>query len=223
MCKNKEQPASVLCKDCNRATNHKILFSFDRNFYDDGSGISATDTYQVVQCQGCDAVSFRNLSWCSEDSYGPSETLYPERTEKKELTQTADVRRYNNLPVTIENLYRETIGCFRDGFLVLGAAGVRALVEGICLDKSVKGSGLKEKIDGLATNDILTKNNAAILHTHRHLGNEAVHELTIPSSKELLFSIRIIEHILDDIYEFPARKEALTSIRSKAGKKTYKN
>ena len=229
MCKNKEQFASVLCENCKRSTNHKILSSFERNFDAECCDISATDIYQIVQCQGCDAFSFRVVSWCSE-AYDPetgqllqSETLYPKRTKNEELTKTAYVRQYNNLPDNIDNLYRETIGCFEKNFRVLGAAGVRALVEGICLDKNVKGRDLKAKIDGLAASDILTKDNAAILHTHRHLGNEAVHELAIPSSEELLFSIKIIEHILDDIYEFPAKKEALTKIRSKAGKKTYKS
>ena len=190
--------------------------------------ISATDKYQVVQCQGCEAVSFRILSWCSESAdYDPEtgqplpyETLYPERKVKGKLTQTTVVRQYNYLPDEIEDLYQETIGCFKNNFRILSAAGVRALVEGICLNKGVKGGNLEEKIEGLAKNGILTKDNAAILHTHRHLGNEAVHELATPSNQELSLSIRIIEHILDNIYEFPAKKEALTAIRNKAGKRT---
>ena len=48
---------------------------------------------------------------------------------------------------------------------------------------------------------ILTKRNADILHEHRFLGNEALHELTQPSKDELALAIQIIEHILEHIYE----------------------
>jgi hypothetical protein len=146
-----------------------VLFSTARDFHDERHDISAQSTYQVVQCQGCDTVSFRVLSSCSEDydyetgEYCISETLYPERTGHGELTQAVAMRQYHNLPDKIEDLYRETIGCFEHGFLALCAAGVRALVEGICLDKGVNGKNLEEKIEKLATNDILTKGNAKIL------------------------------------------------------------
>jgi hypothetical protein len=231
MNQDKKQIVKVLCGTCNRQTNHEILFSHKQDFHEEMYDIFATNVYQIVQCQGCDDVSFRVLNWCSEsDDQNFSESLYPERTKEKNQPETIEFRQYDELPLPIDNLYRETIGCFKNCFFILCAAGVRALIEGICLNKNINGgtvipsqkntTNLEKKINGLTENGILTKDNANILHVLRYLGNEAIHELSLPTKKELLLAIRIIEHILDDIYEFPVQRESLKNIRSKKGKKT---
>jgi hypothetical protein len=225
---NKELIESILCGLCHRKTNHKILFSERQDWGNDE--ICGTYTYQVIQCQGCNTISFRIIGTDSEN-YNPEtgkpdvhEILYPERIEEKNVTSAVKWRQYDDeLPQKVDNLYEETTGCFDQGFRTLCAAGVRALVEGVCQDKNIKEgtvtitdkhgktktetrSNLEGKINGLAENGILTKNNADILHSLRYLGNEALHELEVPSKKELLLAISVIEHILDDIYKFPLQK-----------------
>ena len=48
-----------------------------------------------------------------------------------------------------------------------------------------------------------------MLHQHRYLGNEAVHELKAPSSDELRLAIEIIEHVVEQLYEIPQKAVAL--------------
>lgn len=43
----------------------------------------------------------------------------------------------------------EVISAFNGGLRVLCAAGLRALIEGICADKQIHGRRLEEQIDGL--------------------------------------------------------------------------
>ncbi|MDR2756366.1 MAG: DUF4145 domain-containing protein [Planctomycetaceae bacterium] len=238
---NKEQIESVLCGRCHRKTNHKILFSEQQDYGNDE--IVGTYKYQVIQCQGCDTISFRKLESNSEN-YAPEtgepdvfETLYPERIEEKNATNIIEWRSYNELPPKVNGLYEETTRCFSQGFRILCAAGIRAIVEAVCQDKNIKkgtvtikdksgktktkiSSNLEGKINNLAENDILTKSNADILHSLRYLGNEALHELEVPSTEELSLALGIIIHILDDIYKFPLQKKALKNVRDKAGKKT---
>jgi len=61
---------------------------------------------------------------------------------------------------------------------VLAGVGLRALIEAVCRDQGINGGNLEALIGGLATNGILSKAQADILHTHRFLGNAAAHEVT---------------------------------------------
>jgi len=61
---------------------------------------------------------------------------------------------------------------------------LRALLEGICQDKRIKGKNLKAKIEGLKSL-LPNKNIIRNLHHFRFMGNEAIHELAAPKRTEL--------------------------------------
>jgi hypothetical protein len=118
------------------------------------------------------------------------------------------------------------IDCFNGELYTLCAGGLRAIIEGICNDrkikdgpvdiklkdgtsKTVRKKTVEGKISGLFEKGILTRQNADILHEHRFLSNEALHELTQPSKDELTLAIQIIEHIFENIYELPNKVDDL--------------
>lgn len=247
--KTKDQKHKVFCAQCKRETNHIVLQSVDcdgeevfvyKN--DTHDTINWSNNYQIIQCQGCDAISFRHVSWFSEaqQQVGPDEwddgsstRLYPKRSDK-----TRPVKDYYDVPNTLRRIYRETLECFNNDALTLCAAGLRAIIEGICADKKVsdgpvlitKSDGsteskrkdnLEGKIAGLVEKGILTQENAAILHEHRFLGNEAVHELRQPTPNELTLAMDIVEHIVDALYVMPDKAEELQRIRAKRPKKQH--
>ena len=130
----------------------------------------------------------------------------------------------------IRRIYRETIECFNNESFTLCASGLRAIIEGICADKQIadgpvniigkdgassikRKDNLEGKIAGLAEKKILTDSQAAILHQHRFLGNDAIHELNIPSYDELNLAIDIVEHILVSLYEMPRKAEELIQMK----------
>ena len=225
----------VPCLKCKRETNHIVLSSIKaigRDFFDDEAYFQWEILNEIIQCQGCDEISFRQ---CASDSesydddkgiYYSTVTLYPKRTE-----ETIHIKSYHNLPDNIYRLYKETIACYNNDIMTLCAGGVRAIVEGICLDKNIKDGeisytdkegnqktkrdkNLQGKIQGLVEKHILTKDNAQSLDEHRILGNEALHELSLPSQEELSLAIRIIEHFLDNIYEIPEKTNELKKRRT---------
>jgi hypothetical protein len=119
----------------------------------------------------------------------------------------------------------------------LSAAGLRALVEGLCAELNVvdgpkevtkkdgstqikRFKNLEGKISGLHEKGYLTKQHSDVLHEHRYLGNEAVHELTLPSREELALAIEIIEHIFISVYEIPKKGQELKVKRVKRQGKT---
>jgi hypothetical protein len=239
--KSKGDICKILCTNCKHETNHKVLYSLllhGKEEFDEYSWYEWTNEYQVIQCLGCDEISFRTTRSDSESQnpetgeYDIEEILYPRRAK-----ETINGKIFFNLPFTINILYKETIDCYNNNILLLCAAGIRSLVEGICQNKKITGGkieikktdgtvetkfskNLDGKINGLYEKGILTEENAKILHEHRYLGNEAVHELSIPSRSELELAITIIEHILESIYEIPAKSGELLKLRKRAGKKT---
>jgi hypothetical protein len=217
----------VLCLDCAKRTNHRVEASFEHDGSDvdedNGWSFDWSSEYQIVRCMGCDSVSFRHLESTSEDfpEQGPEEKLYPKRA-----TASIPKKDFETLPPGLERIYGEVIDCYNDNIHTLCAAGLRAIVEGICADqnivdgpvevplpgggtKMVRKRNLEGMIFGLHEKGLLTAQNAATLHEHRFLGNHAVHELKKPSMMELRLAIEIIEHTLEQIYELPRKASEL--------------
>ena len=239
----KGQLLKLFCPDCKRETRHSVVQSVDmsgREDYDDDFWIAWDSTYQIVECQGCSQVSFRSESSNSEDMdpyTGKSivtERLYPTRSKN-----FLPIKDFWNVPLNIRRIYREVIESFNSELYTLCAGGLRSIIEGICTDQHIKdgpvdvktkdGStkierrkNIEGKIAGLCEKNILTKRNADILHEHRFLGNEALHELTQPSRDELGLAIQIIEHILENIYELPDKAEELRAQIDKRKRKHNK-
>lgn len=220
----------VLCIDCMRETRHLVRSSLDRiekTFSPDGrSFVFWDDHYQIVECQGCARISFRHLSYFSDDE-DAVERLYPPRT-----TSDRVVKHFQNVPTVLRRIYFESIECFNAESMTLCAAGLRALVEGICSDqeildgpvevvagngarKTIRKDDLQARIAGLHEKGLLTKGAADTLHEHRYLGNTAIHKLTRPSQQELALAIDILEHTLESLYEIPEKAATLKARRTK--------
>ncbi|MBR8150015.1 DUF4145 domain-containing protein [Burkholderia vietnamiensis] len=226
---------SVACLQCKRDTKHSIVSSYDGtgSAWDrhEGWSVDWTNNYQLIQCKGCEAVSFRHLSWFSEDSVpetgesGEVERLYPIRAENA-LT----AKDFLNVPASLRRIYREVIDAFNNESSTLCAAGLRAIVEGICDERGItdgpvevqaKGGGTKidrrddlaGKIAGLAEKGFLTITGAQTLHEHRFMGNAAVHQLDRPPERELKLAIEIVEHIFEHLYEIPYKASTLRTIK----------
>lgn len=225
----------VFCVSCNRETNHSAIHEVKKNFNDEEAEIWAEGKWQIIQCNGCDAISFREVWVNSEDvhpEYGPVEniTLYPLRGK-----DVHSIKPFYNVPLRVRNIYREMVDAFNGGMYVLCAGGLRAIIEGICSNEGVVDGPVEEvtaslstpkrrrnlqgKISGLHEKGHLTKKHAETLNEHRFLGNDALHSLDQPSKDELVIAIDIIEHTLFNIYELTEKASDLRYIKSRRKKK----
>ncbi len=227
----------VLCAKCKLETCHKVLKSINDYWCSDDHPeyyVDGATEYQIIECQGCKTISFRSNGWFSEDDfhdgYEGNTILYPQRSKN-----TLPIKEFYNVPKNLRRIYREVIDSYNNELTTLCSAGLRAIIEGICSEKKIKhglvtitdGSGatkevkksnLQGKISGLAEKGILTKNNAEILHEHRFLGNEALHELVQPSMAELKLAIEIVEHVLESIFEIVSKAKELRERKVKRKK-----
>ncbi|MUU78462.1 DUF4145 domain-containing protein [Winogradskyella endarachnes] len=233
--KTKDKIEKVLCTSCENTTKHKVLTSINEKGTEPWGNYASFDwntDYEIIQCLGCDTVSFRYYSINSENTdheYRPIPTIriYPKRGK-----DTLTTKHYFNVPYNLQRIYSETIDSYNNGNLTLCGAGVRALVEGLCQENGITGgnveiikkdgskdkklrTNLQGKINGLHESGKLTAQYADILHEHRFLGNEAVHELSLPSKEDLNLAIEIVENVFDTLYEIPSKGMKLKSKRLK--------
>lgn len=112
------------------------------------------------------------------------------------------------LPIEIRNVYLEVLNALQNEIYILSAAGIRAIIEGVCFNKKTPHKNLFKNIDWLQEKNHITADQAKALHTQRLLGNEAVHSLSKPSEFEFNAALDIVESILTSIYILPKRKAA---------------
>ena len=238
--RSKGKDYEVYCPECARKKTQKVLQSVDvtgREDYEHDFSIDWESLYQIIECPGCSTVSFRSQTCNSEDwdqhtgEPTVTELVYPYRAP--DMLHPKDFR---GLPHILARIYVEAIKSFNNRLYALCAGGLRALIEGVCFDQNIKKgpvtvqvtdgtpetkqrNTLEGKISGLHEKGVLTRRSAEALHSIRFLGNDALHDLSLPTKDELVTEVKIVEHIFENIYELPRRDAELQQSR-KMRKKT---
>jgi hypothetical protein len=216
----------VFCNLCRRETRHDIVHAFEQVL--DANQIVQ---WQIIQCRGCESISFYESRSINIDLAEPLiiNRIYPPR-------MIHQIKQFDGIPERLERIYKEMMGAFNGESHILCAAGLRALVEGICAGQNItdgpkrnqetgeyeinsknhqvkRGKTLDCKIEGLAEGHLLTETEARALHQHRYLGNSALHELEVPSSERLSIAIDIVEHAMETLYNIPIQAGNLSRMR----------
>lgn len=211
-------------------TRHTIRGTFNAYWEDKDSDISAGSTYDLMECNGCQRGTLRDMCWCSEAPGEPSVTYWPPRRNEPPLREPRNFKQLD-YGSPVDAVYRQTITAFNNGLSTLAGAGIRLLIEGICLDQKIlKGriytdqgrlvrnkstrkiilrDNLEGKINGLLMKGLISKNQAKVLHQLRKLGNDAAHALDQPPLKLIEECIDAVEHLLVQVYDQPELLEKL--------------
>ncbi len=115
---------------------------------------------------------------------------------------------FRTMPLQLQKLYWEITQAYNHGLFTLAAAGLRALVEGVCADKGITGYNLEKKINnliGLLPNHIVTS-----LHTFRFTGNIALHKQNPPNQDDVRLAVGVIEDLLNYLYELEYKTSLLS-------------
>ncbi|WP_422098081.1 DUF4145 domain-containing protein [Variovorax sp.] len=189
------------CASCDRETWHDILCS---HVDSTGDEYRIDTIHQIVQCRGCITTSFRKVVQdiesaypVDEDEWHVPEDIYCFPSVLKGHKELNDVR---DLPEMVREIYTQSVQAIKDNSNILAGIGLRATIEAICNDRNVSGRTLDKRIDGLSKAGLISQTDAERLHAIRFLGNDAAHEIKKADSKNLLIALRIIEHLLVNIY-----------------------
>lgn len=212
--RTQDQEVKVSCGGCRSRTWHKVIQSVDESGSEAERGGGEWQAhFQIIQCQGCKAFSFRQAGVNPDDfrqvSLGrwetmETETVFPSRTAGRLPLRDASV-----LPDQLRTLYVETLSAMNNRQPLLSGIGVRAILETLCRDRKAEGKDLPQKLRALATDGVLTRQGAEILLLLRNLGSQEPQQDVVPhSAEELALAMDVIEHLLQGSYVLPyyARK-----------------
>jgi hypothetical protein len=177
--------------------------------------IQGMDYFGVISCLGCETLSFRKASSNSDDFYEDEGILIHPETEEiypNRIIGRSPLDEQYYLPDKVKNIYKETHAALSSKLKILAGVGIRALIEGVCLEEEAKGINLKERINDLVAKGILTASNAETLHKTRFLGNKSAHELEVAKDQELGIAFDIVENMLQTLYIIPKKARSLGGV-----------
>ena len=190
------------CVSCDRKTFHEALHADVHSEFE-----YRVDTVnEMLKCRGCHTISFRRVVRDYESAYPIDErigewhipedvTNYPSILDgHKELGDIWEV------PAIVRDIYTQSVQAIKEQSNTLAGIGLRATIEAICNDQSIKGRTLEKRIDALAKGGLISQKDAERLHAIRFLGNDAAHEIKRADATNLLIALRIIDHLLVTIY-----------------------
>ena len=220
--KTENTKLSVRCNSCKRDTYHTVIRAVEYNSTFDAepehvkeNGLWLKGTAQIIACDGCKAISFRDEYFFSEEP-GPNENIYPPREMKTDLDELYLRDEVYTIPPIVGTIYKETLLAVERENLTLAGIGIRAIIESVCNEKKAKGKTLNNKIDELVAISLLTKKGAEILHGIRLLGNEAAHKMKAPSREQIIASMKVIDHLLLGVYIVPYEASVLPRAKPEA-------
>ena len=223
---NKGKTIRCFCNICKIQTKHLILLDYKEDCDDFEEGLSSRDDYQIIKCDNCNLLSFRIDGWFSEyqdsssdGSDGSYEELYPESERNKRIE-----KKIKDFPYSLMETYEEVIKAYNYNLFILSAAGIRAILEGICKDKkiekinnndgkSIDAVNLKLLTVGLLQHGLISEQQKEALDNLRILGNDSIHDLFESTKQDIKLSLDIIESILISIYEVPAKAKQLSNTK----------
>lgn len=200
----------LFCRDCKRSTNHDVLHTIEKEEHIEEIGEGVEQIYYMVQCRGCETVCLHERYWYSEDrdpyTGNPSYHYYtyPDPFEEKNLMSET-----HYLPENIGNIYREAVAAYNKKLPILTSIALRTIIEAICVERGVADGNLKKKIDKLLNSQLITPQQAEVLHLNRYMGNASAHELAKPLEEELITGMDIIESLLINTYILPVKAKHL--------------
>lgn len=233
----------VACVRCRTETNHDVVKSHSKRYTQEDEPQMAPEwaqgQWEIIRCCGCETITFRE-TWTNCDDID-NETgqlqefvsLYPPRGQ-----DLLPEKPMPNLPMNLRRIYREILKAFNDDSNLLCGAGVRMLVEATCTHLGVadglvpredanrnpvhdaggnpildRKNNLQGKIFGLAQTRHLSERHAQVLHGHRFLGNDAVHDFRAGDREALRAAIEVLEHTFENLFELGPRVRAMNGRR----------
>jgi Domain of unknown function (DUF4145) len=207
------------CNNCKDKTNHSVMYSKKviHTYKEDNALNKSQKTVEdnmVVQCKGCNQISFLlrrsgSFLYYGDDKIKYHDWNYPEidYDEGDYRFLERDEKKY--LPKKMTRLYEEVEHAFENEDNILAGVGLRMLVESICLEQNITGANLKVKIEKIHHHGLISKNAIPILDTLREIGNISAHEIKSFSLSKLEYALDILNNVLKSIYVLPAIKKKL--------------
>ncbi len=184
------------------------------------------NSYYVLQCLGCNAVTMQHAKWDGGKYY---------RTEDDEIVYSDEAISYfpprtvrarpswlKELPKEFTHILREVYAALDAGAPTLAAIGVRTVLD--VLANTVVGDlgAFPSKLDALETKGWLSKLDRARLGVVVDAGNAAAHRAFQASPQSLDHMMEVLEHLLKSRYVLDVEAKRLKRATPKRRKQPKK-
>jgi hypothetical protein len=180
---------------------------------DEAAVIEGSDTWAILECRGCENVTFVHTHWFSEDDDIGDEGqsipivhrhLYPP-SPPRQLPEWASEHWY---PDTSEGwsaikLHRDIYAACGIGALSLAAMGARAIVDCVVTSRVGDIGDFTKKAEKMRCDGLITDVQAEILKAAFDAGSAAAHRGHSPTREDVHLLLDITEALLRQIYIDP--------------------
>jgi hypothetical protein len=193
------------CNTCLRMTNHQIVGQ-KKTHYDDDSIVEVHE-YEIVVCQGCDTVRFRQVTSGSEitDREGrhiDEITYYPPAISRQRPPWLGSVDfRINHEEIAA--LLDEVYAALHNDLKVLATIGIRTVIDKVITDKIGDVGDFPSKLNTFAEAGLISATNKAFVLQTIDAGSASAHRGFRPSTEDLGLLIDVTEVLISSIYVLP--------------------
>jgi Domain of unknown function (DUF4145) len=211
-----ENELKSYCRRCGGERYHSIIAEETRPWDEEGSHISGSDTWSIVECGGCHTVTFLHRHWFSEDyestEDGPvvivHRDLYPPAPPRKmpEWGIDAYLSRTSE-DLWIVDLHADIYAALGLGAYTLAAMGMRTIVDFVVTSHSGEGGTFMDKLRRLCNTGLITETQVDVIHAAFDAGSAAAHRGYRPKREDVYTLLDITESLLQQIYIDPIRQQ----------------
>lgn len=182
------------CNQCGGGTKHYVVAVREQQgceTIEEDFTIHWGNTYFLLECCGCEEISVKRTSWCSEDPPDYENVEYfPTRVSRRQPSWLEDI------PEETAELMREIYGALHGDQRRLALMGARTVIDGL-LFRQVGGSGtFAKRLDALEAKGFLSKIYRETLEAALNAGHAAAHRAYNPDPDNLNLVMDIVENVL---------------------------
>lgn len=201
------------CNTCAGERKHFIIYAHRVEFHDDVLEEHGFDAYDLLQCAGCDRVTFRHTH---ESSYEPDEngeivptvSYYPPamfRRRPKWLLGISLRWSHDFIPRLLNEIYT----ALHNDCLSIAAMGVRALLERVMIDRVGDHHSFVANLNEFQTQGFIGARQKEALEATLDVGHASIHRNYTPTKDDLRHALDITENIIESVYTSDGRAAAL--------------
>lgn len=207
-----EKTIRVHCNNCGRETNHAIRCAntavredFVKEAGDGGIAFEEKETFEILQCLGCDEMAVRH---CFEhEGYGEGlPRFYPPRISRRTPPWK------DKLPKQVLAVVDEVYRALQADSPRLATVGARTIVDLVILDKVGDVGTFGEKLAALETQGYVGRKNREFVAAALEAGSAAAHRGVAPQVGDLNRVMDIVESLLESVYVLEEAAQRLRQV-----------
>lgn len=200
----KKESLRAHCNNCGGKRNHWLLFQknqTDEKELNEHYSIYWTNSYSLIECQGCGSIKLLHESVSSEGTDGETPQIsttryYPPSTFRQEPHWLSRLDSQWHL----SKLMREIYSAMQNACLSLVSMGIRAAFEAIMIDTVGDNGTFSKNLAAFQDAGFVSQAQLNAIKQVIELGHASIHRMHIPDAMHLETALDILENLIHGIY-----------------------